>query len=68
MDGASKTYRHAVGATAKRGDYYYTLTCSAPERLWPDLEGPYKQAVASFRLTQPTSAYRDPSTPGLAFW
>jgi hypothetical protein len=66
-----ETYRHAVAVSAARsGDdkgappFIWSVSFTCPERLWPDLEGPFKAAAASFALTDPTSKYvapdRDP--------
>jgi hypothetical protein len=66
-----ETYRHAVAVSAARyGDdksaapFLWSVSFTCPERLWPDLEGPFKAAAASFALTEPTAKYvapdRDP--------
>ncbi len=54
--------------TAQRGGYFYTFVATCPERLWPEVEGLYRAAVQSFRLTAPTGAYRAPDTSSLQFW
>jgi hypothetical protein len=62
-----ETYRHAVAVTAARyGDdkeappFLWSVSFTCPERLWPDLEAPFKAAAASFALAEPTSKYVPP--------
>jgi hypothetical protein len=66
-----ETYRHAVAVTAARyGDdkegapFLWSVSFTCPERLWPELEAPFKAAAASFALAEPTGKYvapdRDP--------
>jgi hypothetical protein len=68
VDPRAATFRRAAGVVARRGDYYYSLSLSAPERLWPELAPAYAAALDSFRLDAPGPAFRDPDTPALQLW
>ena len=69
VDAAAKTYRHTLGVTASRDGYFYTLTATSPERLWPQLESVFKKSIESFKLLPATGpSYRGPDTPSFAFW
>ena len=60
VDPKAATYRHGAGVVARRGEYYYTLSGSCPERLWGEVEPLFKAAFASFRLEEPGRRYTAP--------
>jgi len=68
VDPTAQTFRHAIGVTAGRDGYYYTLVLTAPERLWAEVQPLFTASVQSFRLTKPTESYRAPDTSSLQFW
>ena len=60
------TFRHSLGVTARRGDYLYTYTISAPETLWDVNADGFAQGVKSFRLSKPNrKKFREPGNEGL---
>jgi hypothetical protein len=60
VDPKAATYRRGAGVIARRGDYYYTLSGSCPERLWGEVEPLFGAALASFRLEEPGRDFRSP--------
>ncbi len=60
VDPKAATYRRGCGVVARRGDYFYTLAGSCPERLWPEVEPLFAHALDSFRLNATGAEYRDP--------
>jgi hypothetical protein len=67
------TYRHARAVTAARpgldGEIFlYTLNLSCPEERWEDLQEPFKRAVDSFTLVDPTSEYVAPNQESWRFF
>jgi len=63
-----ETYRHSFAATAKRGDYMYTLNLAAPERRWDTVEAGFKLAQESFTLATPGKDFVPPEKNPWRFW
>ena len=62
----STTFRHSLGVTARRGNFLYTYTVSAPETLWDSNQGGFEQGIDAFRLTEPNKKkFREPGNEGL---
>ena len=60
------TFRHSLGVTARRGEYLYTYTISAPETLWDINAEGFDQGIKTFRLTKPNrKKFREPGNEGL---
>lgn len=63
---AQESYRHSLAVTTERSGieegstYLFSLNMSCPQDLWEDLEEPFKEAVDSFTLLDPTDAYVAP--------
>ena len=73
LSSSGTTYRHARAVTASRpgldGEVFlYTLNLSCPEERWEDLQEPFKQAVDSFTLMDPTSEYVAPNQESWRFF
>jgi len=68
-DGAAKADA-AAAAGGGAAPYYYIWSASftCPERLWPELEAPFRVAAASFALTEPTGAYVAPDRQSWKFF
>ena len=62
----STTFRHSYGVSARRGDYLYTYTMSAPETLWDANADGFEAGIKSFRLVAPNKKkFREPGNEGL---
>ena len=61
VDPKAATYRRGCGVIARRGDFFYTLAGTCPERLWPEVEPLFARTMASFALDAPGADYRDPA-------
>ena len=62
----STTFRHSLGVTARRNNFLYTYTISAPETLWDANQGGVEQGIKSFRLTAPNKKkFREPGNEGI---
>ena len=62
----STTFRHSLGVSARRGDYLYTYTMSAPETLWDANADGFEAGIKSFRLVAPNKKkFREPGNEGL---
>jgi hypothetical protein len=62
----STTFRHCSGVTARRGNFLYTYTFSAPETLWDANKDGFEQGIRSFRLVEPNKKkFREPGNEGL---
>jgi len=59
------TFRHSYGVTVERDGYLYTLSSSAPEIYWDELNRGFDESIKSFRLVKPTKKYRAPGNEGL---
>ena len=66
QDPTASTYRHSLGSTTQRGGYFLTLTATAPELVWDEVQPVLAEAVASFGLTAEGPAFEAPSDGGLA--
>ena len=62
----STTFRHSFGVSARRGDFLYTYTVSAPETLWDENADGFEAGIKSFRLVAPNKKkFREPGNEGL---
>ena len=62
----STTFRHSLGVTARRGEYLYTYTMSAPETLWDANADGFEAGIKSFKLVAPNKKkFREPGNEGL---
>ena len=68
VDNKKETYRRQLGVLGQRDSFFYMFLLTAPERLWDEVEPLFIASRASFRLLDPTDAYRSPDTPAVQFW
>lgn len=67
VDPKAATYRRGAGVVARRGGYFYSLSGSCPERLWPEVAPLFARALESFRLDAPGENFREPGE-GIQFF